>query len=135
MKRLAGVLAVTVAVSGLAVPAQAAKSKDIYMVRNVQRVDNFYVGEFVVLSKARTQVVGAAGAFSSEYFCFAGTVSNGLFDVATWDEFGNQDGTWTRRWVKGHLKGWRKVTWKKFMKYSEGFKPGRAINYCITQTQ
>lgn len=135
MKRLAGVVAATVAIAGLAAPAQAVTTKDIYMVRNLQRIDSYYIGEFTVLRKAGTDVVGAAGAFSSEYFCFAGTVSYGVFDVLMWDEFGNQDGTWTRPWVKGHIKGWRKVSWSQFMRYSDGFKPGKAINYCIDQVQ
>jgi hypothetical protein len=135
MKRVAGVLAATVAIVGLAAPAQAVTTKDIYMVKNLQRVDSFYVGEFVVLRKVGTDVVGARGAFSSEYFCFAGTVSNGIFGVQTWDEFNNPSGYWTRPWVYGHIKGWRKVTWSQFMRYSEGFKPGRAINYCIDAIQ
>lgn len=131
MKRVAGVLAATMAIAGLAAPAEAVTTKDIYMVKNLQKVNGFYVGEFVVLRKTGTEVVGARGAFASEYFCFAGSVSNGVFSVQTWDEFNNPGGTWTRPWVKGHIKSWQKVTWTQFMKYSEGFKPGKAINYCI----
>ncbi len=120
------------AIAGLAAPAEAVTTKDIYMVKNLQAIDGYYIGEFVVLRKTGTEVVGARGAFASEYFCFAGTVSGGWFDVATWDEFNNPGGTWARPWVNGRIKGWRKVSWSQFMNYSEGFKPGKAINYCIT---
>ncbi len=136
MKRMMAAVAGAAAVLALGAPAvQAAPVKDIYMVKHVQATgDGMYVGEFVILRKSGTQVVGARGAFYSEYFCLRGTAGGGVFSVQKWDEFGNPNGTWTRPWVNGRIKSWSRVNWTTFMKYSGGYKPGKAINYCISAT-
>ena len=56
----------------MAPTAVAAPTRDLYMVKDLQSVDGLYYGDFAALRKKGRKVVGAIGAFYSEYFCIRG---------------------------------------------------------------
>ena len=80
MKRSAVAIA-ALTVGAVALPVQAASARDLYMTKDLENVNGVYIGDFAALSKKGSKVVGAVGAFSSEYICIRGTVKNGILRV------------------------------------------------------
>lgn len=132
-------LAVGVTAAGLGIqPATAATTRDLYMVKNVQFADGIYIGEFAAVRKKGKKVVGAVGAFYSEYFCIRGTVKNGRLRAVYYDEFNQPAGLFKRRWTgkgsKQRIKGMTSVSRKKLKTYAGGTDPKRLIRNCVRNT-
>lgn len=138
MKRMVISLAVAAtAVMPVAAPAQAATTRDLYMVKDVQQLDGgIYVGDFVSLRKTGKRVVGTVGAFSSEYVCVRGKVKDGKLRGTYYDR-GMVSGHFTRTWVghgkRQHIKGMTPVSWAQARTYL-GSNPTRFIDDCIGET-
>jgi hypothetical protein len=137
MKRFVPVLALAVAATGMVAPAaQAAPTRDLYMVKNMQYFDGVYVGDFAALRKSGKWVVGAVGAFGSEYTCVRGKVSGGKLRGAYYED-GQVVGQFTRRWVgwgsKQRIKGMTSASWGDMRVYL-GSNPTRFITTCIDLT-
>jgi hypothetical protein len=78
--KTAVVLVLAVGSLGLGVPAASATpSRDLYMVEDLAYSGGVYTGGFAALRKKGHKVVGATGAFASEYICVRGAVRNGKF--------------------------------------------------------
>jgi hypothetical protein len=137
MKRLVPVVALAVAATGLVAPAaQAAPTRDLYMVQDVENFNGVYVGEFAALRKKGKRVVGAVGAFGSEYTCLRGKVTGGKLRGAYYED-GQVAGRFTRKWVgRGstqRIKGMTSSTWGDMRVYL-GSNPTRFIRTCIDLT-
>lgn len=133
--RLVAGLAAAVVGAGLAVaPASAVPARDLYMVKNVGYSGNVHYGDFIAVRKTGKKVVGAVGAFSSEYVCMRGRVSGGQLTARDFDPNGNPGKAFVRTWrgtgAGQHVKGWRSVSKATFRTYLEGSKPTRMINAC-----
>lgn len=107
------------------------------MVKNVQATgDGTYVGDFAALRKKGKRVVGAVGAFYSEYTCVRGKISRGKLRGTSYDELGNPS-SFSVRWkgsgVKQRIKGFKRVS-KADMKFYGGSNPTRMIKYCVRST-
>lgn len=136
MRRYAVVIAA--AATGLAmVPASAAQARDLYMVKDVQVTNGVTIGQFAALSKTGKYVVGAVGAFSSEYTCIRGVVKNGKLRAAYYEN-GVPVGTFTRKWVGSgssqRIKGMLPATYSDMVAYLEGGDPRAFITDCQSAT-
>lgn len=134
MRRSAAVVLAGIATVAVATPATA---RDLYMVKDVEYTNGVYYGEFAVLAKKGKKVVGAVGAFSSEYFCVKGKVSNGKLR-AKYYEFGMPAGSFTRKWVgsgsQQRIKGMVSASYDEVMTYLEGTDPRSFIADCRSAT-
>ena len=132
---MVALVAATLAVGTLA-PAQAAGARDLYMVQDVQQVNGVYVGDFVALRKTGSRVVGAVGAFGSEYMCVRGRVVDGRLRGAYYED-GDVAGRFTRRWVgrgdRQRIKGMTAVRAGEVRVYL-GSGPKRFIDICEAAT-
>lgn len=116
------------ALVGLVSPAHAAASHDLYMVKDVQSVGGVYIGDFIALRKTGKNVVGAAGAFGSEYVCVRGRITDGRLRGAYYDR-GEVVGHFSRAWRGDRVKGMATAT-KAEMRTYLGSNPTRFINVC-----
>jgi hypothetical protein len=139
MKRtIAMVAAATVGSLVVMAPgAQAAPTRDLYMVKNLQQAsDGIYIGDFAALRKSGKRVVGAVGAFSSEYVCVKGKVKSGRFRGAYY-EYGVVQGYFSRKWrgygANQHIKGMTPVSWASMSTYL-GSDPDSLIQDCVNTT-
>lgn len=128
----------TIGSVGVVAPtASAAPTRDLYMVKNLQSVNGLYYGDFAALRKKGRKVVGAIGAFYSEYFCIKGKVSKGKLRATQYDEFNQPAGKYTVRWKgsgsKQRIKGTTSVS-KAQMKRYGGSNPVRMIKACVRAT-
>lgn len=135
MKRALTGLAVAVAAGTVAMPpAQAATTRDLYMVKDVQLVDDgVYIGDFVALRKTGKRVVGAVGAFGSEYLCVKGKVADGRLRAAYYEN-GAVAGRFSRAWAGSRIKVMDSVSKAEVRTYLGGASPKRFIVDCIQQT-
>ena len=135
--KTAVIVAIAVGSCGLAAPAaQAVPSRDLYMVKDLQYVDGFYIGEFAALRKKGAKVVGAYGAFNSEYVCIRGRVSYGRLKAIAYDQFGDPTTVnikWQGSGSKQHMKGFAPVTRATASGYL-GSDAKRFIIDCINST-
>ncbi len=134
MKRYSAVVLVGASALAMAAPAQA---RDLYMVKDVENVNGVYIGEFATLAKKGTKVVGAVGAFSSEYFCVKGTVKNGRLRAKVYEN-GVPVTSFNRKWVgtgsKQRIKGMSPATYDDVLTYLEGADPRSFIRDCRSTT-
>jgi hypothetical protein len=98
----------------------------LYMVKNVERSDGIYLGEFVILKKTGSKVKGYGGAFYSEGYNLKGTITGTRAALSSEDPY--RPGKWTRvtlKWVpaENRLSGWRRVAKSRMRKYSGGYVP------------
>lgn len=137
MKRYVGILAAAGAACIVAVPASAAQARDLYMVRDVGYSDGVYYGEFAALAKSGKYVVGAVGAFSSEYTCIRGVVKYGKLR-GTYYSNGVPAGNFTRKWVGSgnyqRIKGTVPATYDEMVTYLQGGDPRSFIEDCQSTT-
>jgi hypothetical protein len=131
-------LALGLVVAGLGLqPASAATSRDLYMVKNVHYADGMYTGEFAALRTKGVKVVGAIGAFYSEYFCISGKVTEGRLRATRYDMFHEPAATFSVRWVgKGstqRIAGSKSVTRRKLAGYA-GTDPKPFLKDCLRST-
>lgn len=130
-------LVIPAAVAMVAIPASAAHARDLYMVRDVGYSNGVYYGEFAALAKTGKYVVGAVGAFSSEYTCIRGVVKNGKLR-ATYYSDGLPAGNFTRKWVGSgssqRIKGMLPSTYTDMVTYLEGGDPRAFITDCQNAT-
>lgn len=117
--------------------AHAAQTRDLYMVSGVERVDDYYIGDFGVLRKQGKTVIGAVGAFNSEYGCVKGRVTSGKLRGTFYPLEGpSQPTSFSKRWVgagdKQRLAGFQSVSRKKLRVYLNGQNPDRFLRYCLT---
>lgn len=130
MKRSIAVAVLGLATVAMAAPAQA---KNLYMVKDVGQTDGVYYGDFVAVDKTGTKVVGAVGAFSSEYTCFKGTVKNGRLKAMIYED-GQPVAAFTRKWVGAgptqRIKGMTRVSAAQVTVYLEGTHPKSFIADC-----
>lgn len=132
------ITAFAVGAVGVAAPsATAAPTRDLYMVKNVQSFSGVYVGDFAALRKKGKKVVGAFGAFGSEFSCVRGKVTRGTFRGISYDMDGNPDSPFAIRWTGSgsnqRIKGMKAVT-KKKMRFYGVSNPKRMIKYCVRNT-
>lgn len=136
MKRYATGILVGLAAVLVATPVLAAPSRNLYMVKDLQYTDGVYYGDFVTLAKKGSKVVGAVGAFSSEYVCVKGTVKNGKLR-AQYYENGVPVGSFTRKWVgsgsQQRIKGMTSATAGEVATYLET-DPRTFIRDCRSAT-
>lgn len=134
MKRSAVVLMTGLMTVAVAAPAHA---RDLYMVKDVGYTNGVYYGDFATLAKKGKKVVGAVGAFSSEYVCIKGKVSGGKLR-GTYYEYGVPAGKFTRKWVgKGasqRIKGMQSASYNEVRTYLEGTDPRSFIADCRSMT-
>jgi hypothetical protein len=135
--KTAVIVAIAVGSCGLAAPAaQAVPSRDLYMVKNLQYTDGYYIGEFAALRKKGHKVVGATGAFSSEYVCVRGAVHNGKFhgqlysDGEPWKSFTYG---WKGSGATQRVKGTKSVSKADMITYGLS-NPTALINDCVQNT-
>ncbi len=137
MKRSVAMVVALGAASAVLGPASAAQARDLYMVRDVGYTNGVYYGDFAALSKTGKYVVGAIGAFSSEYTCVRGVVRNGKLR-GTYYSDGVPAGNFTRKWVgKGayqRIKGTVTATYDEMVMYLEGGDPRAFITDCQNTT-
>ena len=137
--RTAAAMAALAAGAGmLAAPAAtAAPGRDLYMVKNLRFNDGVYLGDFAALRKKGAKVVGAVGAFNSEFVCIRGKVRGKKLRAISYDMFNKPDSRFSVKWqgsgAKQRIKGMRSVTRKKMTGYS-GTDPKPMIRYCIRNT-
>ncbi|MCU0279377.1 MAG: hypothetical protein MUF33_06305 [Candidatus Nanopelagicales bacterium] len=136
MRRIALVLACSIGLSGVGVPAAtAATTRDLYMVKDIEYIDDgLYVGEFAALRKTGKRVVGAVGAFSSEYVCLRGRVRDGKLRGFFDGSYGEAPTRYVVRW-KGtgknqHIKGFAPIS-KAQMSVYLGSDPMSMIDACL----
>lgn len=130
---LLGVVLVA-AVAPAASPAAAVTTRDLYMVKDVQSYEGIYTGDFVAVRKTGKKVVGAVGAFNSEYTCLRGKIKDGRLYGAYYDR-GEVAAYFTRKWSteKKHIKGMKSVSRSTIQIYL-GSDPRRLIRYCVRST-
>ncbi|HQR81133.1 MAG TPA: hypothetical protein PLT68_13035 [Actinomycetota bacterium] len=134
--KLAVGLVAAVLSAGLAgTPASAVPTRDLYMVKDVGYSGNVYYGDFVAVRKSGKKVVGAVGAFSSEYFCVKGRVSKGRLKGREYNANGEPGDRFSVKWrgtgAGQHIKGWRPISKATFRTYLQGDSPTRMINVCV----
>ena len=136
MKRVAAGILVGLTAAAVVTPAHAAPSRNLYMVKDLQYIDGVYYGDFATLAKKGSKVVGAVGAFSSEYTCIRGTVSNGKLRAKIYEN-GVPIGSFTRKWVgsgsQQRIKGMTSVTYNEASTYLES-DPRSFIQDCRSAT-
>lgn len=123
---------ISAALLAVATPAHAATSHDLYMVDDVQFVNGVHIGDFIALRKTGKRVVGASGAFGSEYVCLRGKVAGGKLRVAYYDR-GEVVAHFARAWRGDHVKGMTAAT-KAEMRTYLGSSPARFLAICERQT-
>ncbi|MDP4014660.1 MAG: hypothetical protein U0990_00435 [Candidatus Nanopelagicales bacterium] len=103
-------------------------SRYLYMVRNVSKSGDIYLGDFAVIRKRGKRVVGAVGAFYSEGRCLRGKVRHGMLRgrYPAYD-YGDDHidavkmhKRWKGRGAKQHMAGWRSVTARRMARLSGG---------------
>ncbi|MGB8021589.1 MAG: hypothetical protein WCF04_10210 [Candidatus Nanopelagicales bacterium] len=99
--------------------AAATKSTCIYLVKDISRANGIYLGGVAVLRKSGATVKGEIGQLYSEWASFSGVVAGRKLT-------GTLDGspvTWT--WVRSdsRIKGWKRVSRARLLKYSAGHVP------------
>jgi hypothetical protein len=129
MKRSLAVMVAVAAGSAMLVPASAAQARDLYMVRDVGYTNGVYYGDFAALSKTGKNVVGAIGAFSSEYTCIRAVIRNGKLR-GTYYADGVPAGNFTRKWVGKRIKGTTRATYDDMVTYLDGGDPRALIANC-----
>lgn len=133
MRRSGIVALVGLSVVVMAAPAAAAPTRYLYMTKDVESVDGVYIGDFVVLAKKGSKVVGALGAFSSEYVCVSGTVKNGRLRATIYDN-GQAVGSFNRKWVGSgstqRIKGMTRASKAEVTTYLGGGDPKTFIKDC-----
>lgn len=98
----------------------------LYLVSGLQRVDDFYLGEFLVLHKATNgRVVGGGGAFYSEGYLVRGRITTSVATLEITDGMG----PWVPFpvvWIpaRNTFRGWTPITYAKMRLYSGGYVPG-----------
>ncbi len=106
------------------------------MVKNLQFSDGVYLGDFAALRKKGAKVVGAVGAFNSEFVCIRGKVRSKKLRAVSYDMFNQPDGRFTVKWkgsgAKQRIKGMKSVTRKKMTRYA-GTDPRPMIRFCVAQ--
>ena len=135
MRKMALIVACGVGLSGIGVPAASAvTTRDLYMVKNVEYIDDgLYVGEFAALRKTGRKVVGALGAFNSEYVCFRGRIRDGKLRGFIDGSFGEAPTKYVVKW-KGtgsmqRIKGFSPIS-KAQMSVYGGSDPSFMIENC-----
>ncbi len=130
------VLVAVVALSSVALAApvaQAVPARDLYMVKDVQQTSGVYIGEFAALEKTGRKVVGAIGAFNSEYLCVAGKVKKGKLH-GTYYQYGRVFRSFTRKWRgtggNQRIKGMTPVNSASMFEYL-GSDPDTLVQGCI----
>lgn len=122
-------------IAGVAAPAQAATTRDLYMVRDLKQMDGFYIGEFAVVRKDGRSLRGAVGAFASEYSCVSGRLTAGIFRGTVTGMDGQPPAKFKRAWLgtgsKQRFKGFTSVSRSEFLTYSDGFAPEKPLRYCL----
>jgi hypothetical protein len=132
--RAALATAIAVGAVGMAAPpASAVPMRELYMVSNVQYFNGVYTGDFAALRKKGKKVVGAFGAFGSEYYCVKGKVKRGVLRGTYYDNFNNPEDTFKVRWKGSRIKGMKKVSKKKMRTYGAS-NPKRMITFCARNT-
>lgn len=136
MRRIALVLACAIGLSGVGVPAAtAATTRDLYMVKGIEYIDDgLYVGEFAALRKTGKRVVGAVGAFSSEYVCLRGKIRDGKLRGTFDGNFGEPPTKYVVKW-KGtgknqRIKGFAPISKAQMMVYLDS-DPLSMIDACL----
>lgn len=98
----------------------------LYLTSGLERVDDIYLGEFLVLHRATTgRVVGTGGAFYSEGYLVRGriTASGATLEItdgmSPWAPF-------PVVWVPedNTFRGWTPTTYERMRHYSGGYVPG-----------
>lgn len=123
---------------GLTAPsAAAAPTRDLYMVKNVESFNGVYVGDFAALRKKGKKVVGALGAFGSEFVCVRGKVKGGKLRGLSYGMDNNPEARFTVRWTGSgsnqRIKSMKSVS-KKKMRFYGASNPKRMITYCVRNT-
>lgn len=136
MKRYAAMAVAGLVASMVTLPAHAAPSRDLYMVQGLEYIEGVYYGDFVAVAKQGSKVVGAVGAFNSEYTCIRGTVKNGKLRAKLYEN-GVPVDSFTRKWVgsgsKQRIKGTTSVTYTDMVTIL-GSDPGAFITDCRSLT-
>lgn len=136
-RKTAIILAMAVGSLGLGIPAaSAATTRDLYMVDKLEYSGGIYTGEFAALRKTGKKVVGATGAFASEYVCVRGKVYGGKFhgayysDGQPWKKFTYG---WKGSGATQRIKGTTSVTKAEITSYGLS-SPTRMIRDCVKNT-
>ncbi len=97
----------------------------LYLVKDVQDVGEFYLGEFLVLFKAHTgRVAGTGGAFYSEGYLVRGRITPADTRLESRSDFGDWSPlalTWQPD--RGTFAGWRSISYTRMRHYSGGWVP------------
>jgi hypothetical protein len=115
-----------VAAGAVPTPADAAGTC-IYLVRDVSRAGEIYTGDFLVLKRTGSSLVGYGGSFYSEGYNVKGVIAGSQARLSTQDPYQNQWTPSVRRWVVGEnrLSGWKRVRVATMRKYSGGYVPAK----------
>lgn len=105
----------------------AASGSCLYQVRDVQKAGDIYTGEFLVLKRTGSKLVGYGGAFYSEGYNVKGVIRGSQVKLYTQDPY---DKSWTQSWHKwvpteNRLVGWKRVSKETMKKYSGGYVPAK----------
>ncbi len=113
-----------------------AATQYFYMVRNVRKVGNIYIGDFAIVQRNGKLFRGAWGTFpSGEYECFRGKFKCGKVKGTSYNYVDNTNVPFKKRWkgsgANQRFATYHNVTAQRLKQLSGGFVTKASVAHCL----